>query len=126
MPADHGNDAAAVANRQVRQDGVRQVRDQFADRPVGHALAARFAVNADPHLDLASPNSNVGFRRRARCRRSTPCPWNGRFRSPCGPARHAAEIVAAGGRRAADLFRHHGHAQAAAARRVCLAPPRRH
>ena len=32
--------------------------------------------------------------------------------------RHAAEIVAAGGRRAADLFRQHGRAHAAAARRV--------
>ena len=106
-------------NGRSRQDGLRHVRDQFLDWPEGHALAARFAVNADTHLDLAfaqlEPRFSGGGHGAGGQRHAH---GTAAFVHPAAQRCHAAEIVAAGGRRAADLFRDHGHPRAAAARRV--------
>ena len=85
----------------------------------GHALAARLAVDADAHLHLVLAQLEGGFAGRGHGAggqghpHGTPVPVDlaaERF--------HARQIVAALGRRAADLLRQHGRPHAAAAGRV--------
>src|SRR4051795_3978942 len=118
-PVDEGEHLVALLVRDVLDDRVRQPLDSLRRRLELHALAPRLAVDADADLHLVRAEREVRLAGRRRdARRQRHAHAAALVVHVAADVRDVLERLALLGRRAADLLREHGHADAAPAGRI--------
>src|SRR3954453_567955 len=118
-PVDEGEHLVALLVRDVVDDGIREALDDLRRGLELHALAARLAVDADADLHLVGPEREVRLAGRRRdARRERHAHAAALVVDVAADVPDVLERLALLGRRAADLLREHGHADAAPAGRV--------